>query len=29
MNVGLVLGDHDILRSVEGGDWEASGEIGE
>ena len=29
MDVGLILGDHDVLRSVEGGDWEASGEIGE
>ncbi len=29
MDVGLVLGNHDVLRAVEGGNWEASGEIGE
>ena len=29
MDVGLVLGNHDVLRSVECGDREASSEIGE
>ena len=29
MDVGLVLGNHDVLGSVECGDREASSEIGE
>ena len=29
MDVGLVLGNHDVLRAVERGDREASSEIGE